>query len=128
MPNRIRRQQYLLARGLHHQQARLFLVFWVAVADAQGHLAAGRTYRGQIHALHGTRTPLTDFQSRDAILRPTGPTTAEVELIAPEDGVSAGQACVFYAGDVVLGGGRIVRAEAARPAGRESALVAAGAD
>jgi tRNA-specific 2-thiouridylase len=44
---------------------------------------------------------------REAILRPTGPTTAEVELLSPEDGVSAGQACVFYApeGSRVFGGG-----------------------
>lgn len=48
---------------------------------------------------------------REAILRPTGPTTAEVELLAPEDGVSAGQACVFYApeGSRILGGGWIWR-------------------
>ncbi len=46
---------------------------------------------------------------RAAILRPTGPTTAEVELLAPEDGVSAGQACVFYApeGPRIYGGGWI---------------------
>ena len=46
---------------------------------------------------------------REAILRPTGPTTAEVELLAPEDGVSAGQACVFYApeGSRIHGGGWI---------------------
>jgi tRNA-specific 2-thiouridylase len=44
---------------------------------------------------------------REAIIRPTGPTTAEVELLSPEDGVSAGQACVFYApeGSRVFGGG-----------------------
>lgn len=46
---------------------------------------------------------------REAILRPTGPTTAEVELLSPEDGVSAGQACVFYApeGSRIFGGGWI---------------------
>ena len=46
-----------------------------------------------------------------AILRPTGPATAEVELLSPEEGVSPGQACVFYAteGTRVLGGGWIVR-------------------
>ena len=46
-----------------------------------------------------------------AILRPISPTEAEVELMAPEDGVSAGQACVFYAeeGSRVLGGGWIWR-------------------
>ncbi len=48
---------------------------------------------------------------RAAIIRPLSATTAEVELIAPEDGVSAGQACVFYAPDStrVLGGGWIWR-------------------
>lgn len=48
---------------------------------------------------------------RAAILRPLSATEAEVELIAPEDGVSAGQACVFYApeGSRVLGGGWIWR-------------------
>jgi tRNA-uridine 2-sulfurtransferase len=46
---------------------------------------------------------------RPAILRPTSATTAEVELIAPEDGVSAGQACVFYdpIGSRIFGGGWI---------------------
>ncbi|MRX50844.1 tRNA 2-thiouridine(34) synthase MnmA [Paracoccus sp. S-4012] len=44
-----------------------------------------------------------------AILRPTGPRTAEVELLTPEEGVSPGQACVFYeaGGTRVLGGGWI---------------------
>jgi tRNA-specific 2-thiouridylase len=48
---------------------------------------------------------------RSAILRPLSATEAEVELIAPEDGVSAGQACVFYAPESsrVLGGGWIWR-------------------
>jgi tRNA-specific 2-thiouridylase len=32
----------------------------------------------------------------DAIIRPHSDTTATVELIAPEEGVSPGQACVFY--------------------------------
>ncbi len=52
---------------------------------------------------------------REAIVRPTGPTTAEVELLAPEDGVSAGQACVFYAseGSRVFGGGWIWKGNAA---------------
>jgi len=48
---------------------------------------------------------------KDAIIRPTGPTTAEVELIVAEEGVSPGQACVFYdpAGTRVFGGGWITR-------------------
>jgi len=48
---------------------------------------------------------------REAIIRPVSETTAEVDLIAPEEGVSPGQACVFYAaeGTRVLGGGWITR-------------------
>lgn len=48
---------------------------------------------------------------REAIVRPTGPTTAEVELLTPEEGVSPGQACVFYApeGSRIFGGGWIWR-------------------
>lgn len=51
-----------------------------------------------------------------AILRPTGPTTAEVELAAAEEGVSPGQACVFYdSGSTrVLGGGWITIRETRR--------------
>ncbi|MDP2737268.1 MAG: tRNA 2-thiouridine(34) synthase MnmA, partial [Pseudorhodobacter sp.] len=46
---------------------------------------------------------------RPAVVRPLSATTAEVELLAPEDGVAAGQACVFYApeGSRVFGGGWI---------------------
>jgi tRNA-uridine 2-sulfurtransferase len=48
---------------------------------------------------------------REAVIRPLSATTAEIELIAPEDGVSPGQACVFYApeGSRVLGGGWVWR-------------------
>ena len=53
--------------------------------------------------VRSTRAP------REAVIRPLSATEAEVELIAPEDGVSPGQACVFYApeGTRVLGGGWI---------------------
>ena len=46
---------------------------------------------------------------RAAILRPLSETEAEVELLTPEEGVSPGQACVFYDPDSsrVLGGGWI---------------------
>ena len=46
---------------------------------------------------------------RPAVLRPISATEAEVELLSPEDGVSPGQACVFYGDDNarVLGGGWI---------------------
>ncbi|MDA7424606.1 tRNA 2-thiouridine(34) synthase MnmA [Thalassococcus lentus] len=48
---------------------------------------------------------------RDAIIRPLSDTEAEVELLTPEEGVSPGQACVFYApeGSRIFGGGWIWR-------------------
>lgn len=48
---------------------------------------------------------------RAAIIRPLGPDTAEVELLTPEEGISPGQACVFYetTGSRILGGGWIWR-------------------
>jgi tRNA-specific 2-thiouridylase len=57
-------------------------------------------------------------EPRPALLnRRDGSTT--IELLAPEDGVSPGQACVIYDGDAararVLGGGTIARAEIATP-------------
>lgn len=53
--------------------------------------------------VRSTRPPL------DAILRPISDTTAEVELLVPEEGVSPGQACVFYDPDSsrIFGGGWI---------------------
>ncbi len=55
--------------------------------------------------LRSTRPP------REAILRPVSETEAMVELLSPEEGVSPGQACVFYqtGGSRVLGGGWIWR-------------------
>ncbi|RJL18164.1 tRNA 2-thiouridine(34) synthase MnmA [Paracoccus siganidrum] len=63
-------------------------------------------FEGEIACLvriRSTRPP------RPAILRPLGQGRAEVELLDPEEGVSPGQACVFYAADStrVLGGGWI---------------------
>jgi len=48
---------------------------------------------------------------REAILRARPDGTAEVELLTPEEGVSPGQACVFYetGGTRILGGGWIWR-------------------
>ncbi|MBP0481999.1 tRNA 2-thiouridine(34) synthase MnmA [Sagittula salina] len=48
---------------------------------------------------------------REAIVRPLSETEAEVELLTPEEGVSPGQACVFYApeGSRIFGGGWIWR-------------------
>ncbi len=47
----------------------------------------------------------------EAVIRPTGPDTAEVELLNAEEGISPGQACVFYDpdGSRVFGGGWIWR-------------------
>jgi tRNA-specific 2-thiouridylase len=55
--------------------------------------------------VRSTRPPV------EALIRPTGARTAVVELLSPEEGVSPGQACVFYApeGSRVLGGGWIVK-------------------
>ncbi|MEM9851031.1 MAG: tRNA 2-thiouridine(34) synthase MnmA [Pseudomonadota bacterium] len=55
--------------------------------------------------VRSTRAP------KAAIVRPTGPTSAEVELLSPEEGVAPGQACVFYEehGTRVFGGGWIWR-------------------
>ncbi len=46
---------------------------------------------------------------REAVLRPLTDTTAEVELLSPEEGVSPGQACVFYdtTSSRIFGGGWI---------------------
>ena len=71
-------------------------VNWLGDAPFEGEI--------QISArIRSTRPP------RPAILRVTGPRRAEVELLAPEEGVSPGQACVFYEteGTRVLGGGWI---------------------
>ncbi|OOY05043.1 tRNA 2-thiouridine(34) synthase MnmA [Thioclava sp. F28-4] len=48
---------------------------------------------------------------REAIIRPISETEAEVELVVPEEGVSPGQACVFYAPEHsrIFGGGWIYK-------------------
>lgn len=48
---------------------------------------------------------------REAIIRPLSDTTAEVELLTPEEGISPGQACVFYSNEDsrIFGGGWIWR-------------------
>jgi tRNA-specific 2-thiouridylase len=62
--------------------------------------------------VRSTRTP------RPALLHRRDASTT-IELLAPEDGVSPGQACVIYDGDTararVLGGGTIARSEVAAP-------------
>jgi tRNA-specific 2-thiouridylase len=54
----------------------------------------------QIRSRH-TATPAT--------VTPLGPGTAQVQLHTPQRAVTPGQACVFYQGDLVLGGGWITR-------------------
>jgi tRNA-specific 2-thiouridylase len=53
--------------------------------------------------IRSTRPP------RPAVIRPLSASEAEVELLDPEDGVSPGQACVFYETGTsrILGGGWI---------------------
>ena len=55
--------------------------------------------------IRSTRPP------REAVIRPISETEAEVELVVPEEGVSPGQACVFYdpEGSRIFGGGWIWR-------------------
>jgi len=55
--------------------------------------------------VRSTRPPV------EAVLRPLSDTTAQVELVAAEEGVSPGQACVFYDPDSsrIFGGGWIHR-------------------
>jgi tRNA-specific 2-thiouridylase len=53
--------------------------------------------------VRSTRTPA------DALVRPIGGARAEVTLAAAETGVAPGQACVFYRGTRVMGGGWIAR-------------------
>ena len=57
--------------------------------------------------IRSTRPP------RPAVIRPLSATTAQVELLDPEEGVSPGQACVFYetGGSRILGGGWIWRGD-----------------
>jgi tRNA-specific 2-thiouridylase len=71
---------------------------WLGDAPLQGEVEIAARIRS-------TQAP------RPALLRPAGPGRAEVELLDPEEGVSPGQACVFYAreGTRVLGGGWITQ-------------------
>ena len=71
-------------------------VNWLGDGLPEGEIAIAARIRS-------TRPP------RAAVLRMTGSDRAEVELLDPEEGVSPGQACVFYEpdGTRVLGGGWI---------------------
>ncbi len=58
--------------------------------------------------VRSTRPPLP------GVVRPLGEGRAVVSLLRPEEGVSAGQACVVYDGERVLGGGWIMGVEKVR--------------
>ena len=97
-------QETVLTRALTHLErleAEAIHIFREVVAEAE---------RPVMVRIRSTRPP------RPAILRPTGPHEAEIELLQPEEGVSPGQACVFYAegGTQVLGGGWIMLRRPAR--------------
>ena len=55
--------------------------------------------------VRSTRPPVS------AVIRPLSPTEAHVELLSPEEGISPGQACVFYdeGSSRIFGGGWIWR-------------------
>jgi tRNA-specific 2-thiouridylase len=80
------------------RRIRLREVNWLAEGPFEGE-------REALVRVRSTRQPVP------ALIRPA-PEGAEVELLAPEEGVAPGQACVFYApeGTRVLGGGWIARA------------------
>ena len=77
-------------------------VNWLGDADFEAAPAEGWEAAVRIRS---TRPPVP------ARIHPAGPARARVELLALEEGVAPGQACVFYAaeGSRVLGGGWIVR-------------------
>ena len=80
-------------------------------APTGGWLAATHEVTNTATALAELNLYESDVAPREAVLRPLSATEAEVDLLAPEEGVSPGQACVFYepGGSRVLGGGWIWR-------------------
>ena len=77
-------------------------VNWLGDGDFEAAPAGGWEVAVRVRS---TRPP------KPARVHPRGPARARVELLAPEEGVAPGQACVFYApeGTRVLGGGWIGR-------------------
>ena len=53
------------------------------------------------------------YSARDeeCIIHPIGENEAVIEFKTPQRAATPGQSAVFYSGDVVLGGGKIVRGE-----------------
>ncbi len=78
---------------------RLREVNWLCAPASEGGVAAQVKVRSTTPAV-----PATVFADGDG---------ARVSFAAPQYGVAPGQACVFYAGERVLGGGWIARTEAA---------------
>ena len=89
--------------ALAETRFRLREVSWLAPIDYVG--AADLQVK-----VRSTRPPMP------ATVRLSDGAQAEVRLAAPEAGVAPGQACVFYAGERVLGGGWISRPAATRAA------------
>ena len=88
---------------------RLHDVNWLGDGPLDAIGTAGREVAVRVRSTREPRPAL--LHRRDA--------STTIELLAPEDGVSPGQACVIYDGDTararVLGGGTIARAEVAAP-------------
>lgn len=82
------------AEALYQDSARLSGVNWVSRPEPSAPVEAVVKVR---YAHEGT----------PAVVEPTGPETATVRFRSPVRAVTPGQAAVFYAGDVLLGGGWI---------------------
>ncbi len=96
-------------RALACARLRLREVNWLGAAPA-----AGTPMPVEVK-LRSTSPP------RPATVIPGADGEALVELASPEFGVAPGQACVFYGGARLLGGGWIARTEAAAADGRAAA-------
>lgn len=88
---------------------------------AAGDAAAGAALEARVR-IRSARPPAP------ALLHRRADDTVHVELAAPEAGVAPGQACVFYAGERVLGGGWIARPADDDPLAAIIAAEEAGAD
>jgi tRNA-uridine 2-sulfurtransferase len=95
--------------ALATRRIRLHDVNWLGDGPLDAIGPEGREIAVRVRSTRAPRPAL--LHRRDA--------STTIELLAPEDGVSPGQACVIYDGDTararVLGGGTIARAEVAAP-------------